>query len=146
MRNTCQRNGTFYLLRLLIPKALPPYVTKSKVVQGLNTKDRRQAYLRSMEASLAFEKWVRNMKNKFGIGDDNGELIVSRRGGRSVERNCEPMNDMAYASGQGGGARIVDKFGDAREEFPAALRCAGNSSRAETGQRCSAASEVMDAA
>lgn len=36
--------------------------------------------------------------------------------------------EAVYASGQGGGAKIVDKF------------------RAETGQRCSAASEVMDAA
>lgn len=51
-----------------------------------------------------------------------------------------------YASGQGGGAKIVDKFGGAREESPASLRCAEDSSRAETGQRCSAASEVMDAA
>jgi putative transposase len=54
--------------------------------------------------------------------------------------------DEVYASGQGGGARIVDKFGGAREESPAPLRCAGDSSRVETGQRCSAASEVMDAA
>ncbi|WP_353618482.1 DUF6538 domain-containing protein [Paracidovorax anthurii] len=45
MRNTYQKNGTFYL-RLLVPKALLPHVTKSKVVQSLNTKDRRQAYLR----------------------------------------------------------------------------------------------------
>lgn len=51
-----------------------------------------------------------------------------------------------YVSGQGGGAKIVDKFGGAREESPAPLRCAGDSSRTETGQRCSAASEVMDAA
>ena len=51
-----------------------------------------------------------------------------------------------HVSGQGGGAKIVDKFGDAREESPASLRCARDSSRAETGQRCSAAGEVMDAA
>jgi putative transposase len=51
-----------------------------------------------------------------------------------------------YASGQGGGAKIVDKFGGAREESHAPLRCARDSSRAETGQRCSAACEVMDAA
>jgi putative transposase len=51
-----------------------------------------------------------------------------------------------YASGRGGGAKIVDKFGGAREEPLAPLRCARDSSRAETGQRCSAASEVMDAA
>ena len=51
-----------------------------------------------------------------------------------------------YVSGQGGGAKIMDKFGGAREESPASLRCAGDSSRAETGQRCPAASEVMDAA
>jgi putative transposase len=51
-----------------------------------------------------------------------------------------------YASGQGGGAKIVDKFGGAREESLAPLRCARDSSRAGSGQRCSAASEVMDAA
>jgi putative transposase len=51
-----------------------------------------------------------------------------------------------YASGRGSGAKIVDKFGRAREESLASLRCARNFSRSETGQRCSAASEVMDAA
>jgi putative transposase len=51
-----------------------------------------------------------------------------------------------HVSGRGGGAKIVDKFGGAREESLAPLRCARDSSRAETGQRCSAASEVMDAA
>ena len=51
-----------------------------------------------------------------------------------------------YASGQGGGAKIIDKFSRAREESLAPLRCARDSSRAETGQRCSAASKVMDTA
>lgn len=54
--------------------------------------------------------------------------------------------DEVYASGQGGGARIVDKFGGARGQSPAPLRYAGDCPRAETGQRCSAASAVMDAA
>lgn len=51
-----------------------------------------------------------------------------------------------YASGRGGGAMIVDKFGGARGESPAPLRCAGDSPRTEPGQRCSAACEEMDAA
>jgi len=51
-----------------------------------------------------------------------------------------------YASGKGGGAKIVDKFGGARGESPAPLRCTGDSPRAEPGQRCSAACEVMDIA
>lgn len=51
-----------------------------------------------------------------------------------------------YISGQGGGALIVDKFGGTREESPASLRCAGNSSRATTGQRCSAVCEETDVA
>jgi len=52
-----------------------------------------------------------------------------------------------YASRHGGGAKIVDnKFGGAREASPASLGCAGDASRAKTGQRCSAAGEVMDAA
>lgn len=51
-----------------------------------------------------------------------------------------------YASGRDGGAMIADKFGGAREESPAPLRCAGDSSRAEPGQRCFAACEEMDAA
>lgn len=51
-----------------------------------------------------------------------------------------------YASGRGGGAMIADKFGGARGESPAPLRCAGDSPRAEPGQRCSAACEEMDAA
>jgi putative transposase len=68
----------------------------------------------------------------------NGERPYQSLGNRTP--------DAVYASGQGGGAKIVDQFGGAREEFPASLRCAGDSSRAETGQRCAAASEVMDAA
>lgn len=51
-----------------------------------------------------------------------------------------------YASGRGGGAKIVDKFSGARGESPAPLRCAGDSPRAGPGQRCSAACAVMDAA
>lgn len=51
-----------------------------------------------------------------------------------------------YASGMGGGAMIVDKFGGAREESPAQRSGAGDSSRAQPGQRCSAACEEMDAA
>jgi len=43
--------------------------------------------------------------------------------------------DAAYAGGEGGGAMIVDKFGGA-----------GDSSRAQPGQRCFAACEEMDAA
>lgn len=54
--------------------------------------------------------------------------------------------DAVYASGEGGGAMIVDKFGGARGESPAPLRCAGDSPRAQPGQRCSAACEEMDAA
>lgn len=42
-----------------------------------------------------------------------------------------------YASGQGGGAMIVNKFGGAWEQFP---------EPAASGQRCSAACEEMDAA
>ncbi|WP_415662158.1 DUF6538 domain-containing protein [Roseateles sp.] len=71
MRNTYQdKHGTFYL-RLLVPKVLHPHVTRQKVVQSLKTKDRRQAYIRSMEASLAFERWVLDMKKNYGIYDNN---------------------------------------------------------------------------
>lgn len=51
-----------------------------------------------------------------------------------------------YSSGLGGGAMIVDKFGGVREESPAPLRCAGDSSCATSGQRCSVACEEMDTA
>jgi putative transposase len=54
--------------------------------------------------------------------------------------------DEAQASGQGGGARIVARFGGVREASPAPLGYAGDASRAKTGQRCSAASAFMDAA
>jgi putative transposase len=53
---------------------------------------------------------------------------------------------VVYASGQGGGTKFVDKFGAAREEFLAPLRCARDFSRVGSGQRCFAASEVLDAA
>ena len=65
-----------------------------------------------------------------------------------------------YASAQGGGALIVDKYqnrshdnagkeheagesGDARGEIPVSLRSTGISPRATSGQRCSAAMEVL---
>ncbi|CAB4242583.1 Integrase [Methylacidimicrobium sp. AP8] len=51
-----------------------------------------------------------------------------------------------YADGNGGGASIPDHFGGTRGERPAPLRCAGDSPRATTGQRCSAATEGIDAA
>ena len=64
MRNTYQRGGVFYL-RLLVPKILHPHVTKPAVIQSLRTKDRRQAYLRSMQVSLAFEQWVHATSPRF---------------------------------------------------------------------------------
>ncbi|WP_035056250.1 DUF6538 domain-containing protein [Andreprevotia chitinilytica] len=121
MRNTYQdRNGTFYL-RLLVPKVLLPHVTRSKVVQSLRTKDRRQAYFRSMEASLAFEKWIRDMKNKFGIGDDNRELIVSLPNGAKIEFDLEKATEKdAYESLMGtiaavpqNGPQIVEQVREA---------------------------------
>lgn len=51
-----------------------------------------------------------------------------------------------YASGQGGGAMIVDKFGGAREKSPEPPYCAGAPSPAAPGQRCSAVYEEVDAA
>lgn len=51
-----------------------------------------------------------------------------------------------YADGSGGGASIPDRFDGARGESPAPLRCAGDSPRATTGQRCSAAIEAMGTA
>jgi putative transposase len=51
-----------------------------------------------------------------------------------------------YADGTGGGASIPDRFGGARGVPPAPLRCAGDTPRAETGQRCSAAVEATETA
>ena len=50
--------------------------------------------------------------------------------------------DVVYRSGEGGGARIVDHFGDAPGPSPAPLRSAGDGPGAELGQRQSAANEV----
>lgn len=106
MRNTYQRDGTFYL-RLFVPKALLPHVTKSKVVYSLRTKDRRQAYLRSLEASLAFERWIRDMTNKFGIGDDHRELIVTLPNGVKIDFDLEKATEKdAYESLMGSIAAV----------------------------------------
>lgn len=84
MRNTYQnRHGTFYI-RLKVPKALLPHVSRPHVIHSLRTKDHRQAYLLSLKASLAFEQWVRDMKNKLGIGDDNRVLAVTLPNGVKV--------------------------------------------------------------
>jgi putative transposase len=47
--------------------------------------------------------------------------------------------DEVYQTAIGGGAKIVDKFGGARETSPVPLRYTGDVSRAELGQRHSAA-------
>lgn len=99
MRNTYQdKNGTYYL-RLFVPKVLLPFASKSKIVQSLRTKDRRQAYLRSMEASLAFERWVWEMKNKFNIGSDIRELVITLPNGAKAEFDLEKVAEKdAYES------------------------------------------------
>ncbi|CAA9893026.1 hypothetical protein METHB2_930010 [Candidatus Methylobacter favarea] len=47
--------------------------------------------------------------------------------------------DDVYQTATGGGAKIVDKFGGARETSAVPLRYTGDVSRAELGQRHSAA-------
>ena len=54
--------------------------------------------------------------------------------------------DDVYATRQGGGASIPDYFSDARGESPVSLRSPGDSPQEQTGQRCSAAIEIMDLA
>jgi integrase len=123
MRNTYEdRNGTFYL-RLFVPKVLLPHVTRSKIVKSLHTKDRRLAYFRSIEASLAFEKCVREMKNKYGIADDFRELTVSRPNGFKIEFDLAKATEKdAYESLMGTIAPVpqnsVQVVEQAREETP----------------------------
>ncbi|MBU3649836.1 MAG: hypothetical protein FGM28_05975 [Limnohabitans sp.] len=38
-----------------------------------------------MQASLAFEQWVHEMKNKFGIGDESRELVVTLPNGIKLD-------------------------------------------------------------
>jgi len=54
--------------------------------------------------------------------------------------------DAVYRSAEGGGARIVDRFGSAAGSSPAALRSAGDEPAAEPGQRQGAAFEATKAA
>lgn len=110
MRNTYQdRNGTFYL-RLLVPKVLHPHVSRPKVVQSLKTKDRREAYLRAMKASMAFEEWVAGMKNKLGVGAEQRELTVNLPNGVKLDFDLEKQAEReAYESlmGQVGAASPI---------------------------------------
>ncbi|MEX3630341.1 MAG: DUF6538 domain-containing protein [Burkholderia sp.] len=83
MRCTYQdKHGTYYS-RLIVPKALLPYVSTPRIIQSLRTKDRKQAYLRSMQINLAFERWVAEMKNKFGL--DGRELTISLPSGVKID-------------------------------------------------------------
>ncbi len=50
--------------------------------------------------------------------------------------------DRVYRSGEGGGAKIVDHFGDTPGSSPAPLRSAGDEPGAELGQRQTAANKV----
>ena len=57
---------------------------------------------------------------------------------------CTP--DEVYRSGEGGGAKIVDKFGDAPGPSPAPLRSAGDGPGAALGQRQTAANNARSVA
>ena len=46
--------------------------------------------------------------------------------------------DTVYRTGLGGGAKILDHYGDARETSSVSLRCTGDVSRVELGQQHSA--------
>ena len=54
--------------------------------------------------------------------------------------------DVVYRSGKGGGARILDRFGDAPGPSPASLRSAGDGPGADLGQRQTAANELAGTA
>ncbi|QDZ27113.1 tyrosine-type recombinase/integrase [Noviherbaspirillum sp. UKPF54] len=84
MQNTYQnRHGTFYI-RLFVPKILHPHVTRTKFVQSLRTKDRKLAYLRSLQISIDFESWVADMTKKLG-GDGFRELTVTLPDGVKID-------------------------------------------------------------
>ena len=68
----------------------------------------------------------------------NGERPHQGLGNRTPEA--------VYRSGEGGGARIVDRFGSAAGSSPAALRSAGDEPAAEPEQRHGAAIEATSAA
>lgn len=121
MRNTYQnRHGTFYI-RLKVPKVLLPHVSRPHVVHSLRTKDHRQAYLLSMKASLAFEEWVRDMKNKHGIGDDNRVLVVTLPNGVRVDFDLEKATEKdAYESlmGQIGAQKLAELAPEVKQATP----------------------------
>ncbi|MBY4834059.1 Tyrosine recombinase XerD [Burkholderia multivorans] len=88
LQNTYQnRHGTYYI-RLFVPQALLPHVQQPKLVQSLRTKDRKQAYLRSLQVALSFEKWVAEMKKIIGIGDHR-DLSVTLPNGTKLDFNMQ---------------------------------------------------------
>jgi integrase len=99
MRNTYQnRHGTFYI-RLKVPKVLLPHVSRPAVIQSLRTKEHRQAYLRSMKISMAFEQWAIDMKKNLGIGDDFRELVVTLPNGVKIDFDLQKqLEKEAYES------------------------------------------------
>ena len=121
MRNTYQnRHGTFYI-RLKVPKVLLPHVSRPHVIHSLRTKDHRQAYLLSLKASLAFEEWVRDMKNKLGIGDDNRVLVVTLPNGVKVDFDLAKATEKdAYESlmGQIGAQKIAELAPEVKQATP----------------------------
>lgn len=88
LQNTYQnRHGTYYI-RLFVPQALLPHVQQPKLIQSLRTKDRKQAYLRSLQVALSFEKWVAEMKKIIGIGDHR-DLSVTLPNGTKLDFNMQ---------------------------------------------------------
>jgi integrase len=84
MQNTYKnRHGTYYI-RLFIPKVLHPHVARTKLVKSLQTKDRKQAYLRSLRTSIDFENWVAEMTKKLGL-DGYRELTVTLPSGVKLD-------------------------------------------------------------
>jgi integrase len=93
MHRTYQnRHGTFYV-RLVVPKALLPYTSSPKVVQSLRTKDRKQAYLRSLQINLAFERWIQDMTNKLRL--NNRDLTINLPSGVKIDFDMTVPEDRA---------------------------------------------------
>ena len=60
---TYQKASGMFYIRLLIPKHLVSYTTKSKLIYSLGTKNRHDAFLKALKINLHFEEWVSKMSN-----------------------------------------------------------------------------------
>ena len=86
-----------YYIRLRIPKKLIPRTSKPIFIYSLGTKDRHEAYVKSLRINLDFEAWISKVSNN---KDRFPALAVEHNGSKfDFDMTIPAEKDAYYSSG-----------------------------------------------